>query len=154
MPRKHTVVQGDCIENIAFLYGFFSETVWNHPNNAKLRELRDSAVLKPGDVIVIPDLREKTIDIAAGKRHTFVRRGVPSRFRVELDLGETSIANLEYTLNIDNGTVLYHGTLDNSGRIDHPMPPDSRHAKLTVGEEVFEFDLGHLGLVEEREGII
>jgi hypothetical protein len=154
MPKTHTVVQGDCLEKIAHQYGFFPETIWNHPDNAKLRELRDPAVLLPGDVVVIPDLRVKTVGVAAGQRHRFVRRGVSSRFRVTLDFGERSTANLKYLLDIDNGTALYQGTLDSSSRIDHWIPPASRHAKLTVGEEVFEFDLGHLDPVEERQGVV
>jgi hypothetical protein len=154
MPKTHTVVQGDCLEKIAHQYGFFPETIWNHPDNVKLRELRDPAVLLLGDVVAIPDLRDKTVSVAAGQRHRFVRRGVSSRFRVTLDFGERSPANLKYLLDIDDGSVLYQGTLDSSGRIDHWIPPASGHAKLTVGEEVFEFDLGHLDPVEERQGIV
>jgi len=154
MPKTHTVVQGDCIDKIAYEYGFSPETIWNHPDNAKLRELRDPNVLLPGDVVVIPDLRQKTVGSPTGQRNRFVRRGVSSRFVVTLDFGERSTANLKYLLDIDNGTALYQGTLDRSGRIDHWMPPASRHAKLTVGEEVFEFDLGHLDPVEVRQGVV
>lgn len=154
MPTQHTVVQGDCLENIAFKYGFFPETVWNHSDNADLRERCDPASLLPGDVIVIPDMRRKTFSVSTGRRHRFVRRGVPSWFRVTLDIEDTSLVGLEYTLNIDDGRVQHRGTLAAGGRVEHPMPPDCRHAVFTVGDEVFEFDLGHLDPVETRQGVV
>jgi len=154
MPREYAAVQGDCIENIAYVFGLCPDTVWDHPDNADLREFRNSVVLKPGDAVTIPDLRQETVDVAPSQRHRFRRRGVPSMFRVALSFGETSTAGLDYTLSIDNGVVFYRGTLDGSGRVEHPMPPDSRRAKLTVDEQVFEFDLGHLLPISERQGVV
>ena len=154
MPREYAAVQGDCVENIAYAFGLYPDTVWDHPDNADLRESRDSVVLKPGDVVTIPDVRQETVDVAPDQRHRFRRRGVPSMFRVALDLGETPIEGLDYTLSIDNGAAFYRGKLDGTGRIEHPMPPDSRHAKLTVEEQVFEFDLGHLLPISERQGAV
>ncbi len=154
MSKEHTVEQGDCIDKIAYEYGFLPETIWNHSANAKLRELRDPNVLLPGDVVVIPDVRKKTVTATTEKRHRFVHRGVISRFRVTLDLSDESLSDVKYLLDIDNRTVLYQGTLDERGLIDHPIPPTSSHAKLTVGEEVFEFDLGHLDPVEAPQGLV
>ncbi len=154
MSKEHTVEQGDCLEKIADQYGFFPETIWDHSDNAKLREIRDPNVLLPGDVVVIPDVRPKAVMAATEKRHRFVRRGIVSRFRVELDLSERDLSGVKYLLDIDNSAVLYQGTLDNSGLIDHPIPPASSHARLTVGEEVFEFDLGHLDPVDTRQGLV
>jgi N-acetylmuramoyl-L-alanine amidase len=59
MP-SHTVKQGDCISSIAHETGFFWETLWNHPDNAKLKQLRKNPnALLPGDVVSIPDQRVK-----------------------------------------------------------------------------------------------
>ena len=49
MPQ-YTVRQGDSIASIAFDHGFRWETIWQHPNNAGIRELRENPyVLHPGD---------------------------------------------------------------------------------------------------------
>jgi N-acetylmuramoyl-L-alanine amidase len=59
MPN-HNVVQGDCVLSIAEQYGFFWETVWNHPSNAELKKKReDPAILYPGDVVFVPEKRLK-----------------------------------------------------------------------------------------------
>jgi len=152
MATKHTVEQGDCLEKIAHQYGFTPATIWDHPDNTRLREDRDPGVLAPGDVVVIPDPRLKTVTAAPAKRHTFVHKGVVSRFRVSLDLGDRDLSGVKYLLDIDDRTALYQGTLDDKGLVDHPIPPDAKHAELTLGDEVFQFDLGHLDPVLERTG--
>lgn len=152
MAIKHTVEQGDCLEKIAHQYGFDPTTIWDHPDNAALSQRRDPSVLAPGDVLVIPALCKKMITAGPAIRHRFVRKGVVSRFRVNLDLGDVDLSGVKYLLDIDDRAALYQGTLDGECLIDHPIPPDSKHAELTVGEEMFQFDLGHLDPVEERAG--
>ena len=59
MATSHVVTQGEHLSQIAKRYGFRdSRTVWDHPDNAALRERRPSPnVLLPGDVIQIPAKR-------------------------------------------------------------------------------------------------
>ena len=50
--KHHTVQQGESVESIAHAAGHFWDTVWQHPDNAALRQLRRSPhVLLPGDVV-------------------------------------------------------------------------------------------------------
>jgi N-acetylmuramoyl-L-alanine amidase len=84
MP-EHTVRDGDCIASIAEQYGIFWQTVWDHPNNASLKQLRkDPNILKSGDTVFVPDLREKWETCATEQRHCFVRKGVPAKLRLRL----------------------------------------------------------------------
>ena len=57
---QHKVAQGDCIESIAAKHGLEPDTIWEHANNASLREKRNgnSFALFPGDVLFVPDLCE------------------------------------------------------------------------------------------------
>jgi len=43
MP-EHQVQQGDCINSIGLQYGFFPNTLWNHPDNAELKSLLETGL--------------------------------------------------------------------------------------------------------------
>src|SRR5258708_39125129 len=100
MPLTHIVEQGDTIPSLAFQYGMFSDTLWNHSENSSLRKLRkDPNVLLPGDKVFVPDKKLKQVDKADGARYRFKRRGVPMKFRVQLlDKDRKPRANLKYSL--------------------------------------------------------
>lgn len=84
MNKTHTVRKGDCIESIAKKYGFFPDTLWNHAENRKLHDLRkDPGALLPGDVVVVPDLKQKNVTGNTEQRHSFRRKGIPARMRIK-----------------------------------------------------------------------
>ena len=157
MPKIHVVQAGECIDSIAFAYGFFPETVWDHPDNQELRDLReDPNVLLAGDRVSIPDLRRKTEARATNQRHVFRRKGVPARFRMQLlDRGEPR-ADLAYTLVIDGG-VTREGVTDAEGVLDVSLPPNAMHGLLTLApgedEEQIELSLGRLDPISEEQGV-
>jgi len=73
MPT-YTIQEGDCVSSIASKAGFLWTTVWNHANNASLKQLRtDPNVLNPGDQIFIPDLTPKVLPKPTEQRHKFVK---------------------------------------------------------------------------------
>lgn len=78
MAQYHTVEQGEHLPLIAQLYGFASyKTVWEHDQNASLRETRKNPnILQPGDTVFIPDKEIKTVDVDGGKSF---------KFRVKID---------------------------------------------------------------------
>ena len=78
MAIDHVVKQGEGIESIAFANGWFPDALWNHPSNEELAKKRATGhVLLPGDVVHVPDLRPKSIEVPTGGRHRFQRKGVP-----------------------------------------------------------------------------
>lgn len=85
MPNEHTVAPGECISSIAFQHGFFWETLWEHGDNAELKEKRkDPNVLHPGDVVMIPDLTLKEESCATEQVHEFRLKGVPARLNIQV----------------------------------------------------------------------
>jgi Putative peptidoglycan binding domain len=153
MPRKRTVVQGECISSLAFEHGFFPDTIWNDDGNAKLREERgDPNVLRPGDVVLIPDLRVKEVSGPTGQRHRFRRRGVPETLKIQLLCDGEPIANEKYLLTVDGDA--HEGTTDAAGRLQQLIPPDAREASVRIsrtGQEL-PLQLGHLDPIEDVAG--
>ena len=130
----HVVQRGDSIESIAFALGYAPQTLWDHPDNHALREARrDGNVLLQGDRLTIPAKEITSTMCATGKRYTFRRRGVPSRFRLRLLEDDRPRADVPFTLLVDRTTQ--RGRTDADGKIDVPIPPNASRGTLTVGEE-------------------
>src|SRR5688572_30652267 len=156
MPKQHQVQPGECISSIAFDNGFFPDTLWNLSANAGLRNKRkDPNVLSPGDVVVIPEKREKTETIGTGSEHRFRLRGVPALFRLQMfDENEKPMSNQSFTIVID-GNLRRSGTTDSQGVLSVPLPPKAGAAVLTIGPEQAEFHLefGRLQPITEIAGV-
>ena len=154
MAKTHRVRAGECISSIAVDYGFFPATIWNHDNNAELRELRDPNVLHPGDEVFIPDREIRTEIGATDQRHSFTRKGVPAKFRMQICNGTEPRPNIDFKLVIDGGTEIT-GKTDEEGVINVYIPPKARSGKLHIGadEQIIDVYFGHLAPVEEDEGI-
>jgi hypothetical protein len=84
MAKNHKVGVDECISSIAFEHGFYWETLWNHPNNANLKnERKDPNILDPDDVVHIPDLRLKEVTKPNEQDHKFKLKGlVKLRLRI------------------------------------------------------------------------
>src|SRR6202022_151085 len=99
MPTQHTVQQGDCFSNIAEQYGFPWKTLWNHPENADLKQSRkDPNVLYPGDTVNVPDKELKEEPRGVDARHKFKKKGEPTHIKIRLLLDDEPRAGLRYQL--------------------------------------------------------
>jgi len=161
MPKVHTVRRGDCLASIAAEHGFFVDTLWNLQENATLRGKRLSPyVLQEGDEVFVPDLRLRSEAVVTGRRHRFRRRGVPEKLRIQLhrlvDGAQKPRAALPYRIALDgDDDGGWSGTTDADGWIDEWIPPDARHARITLGqpvEEILEVRLGGLPPADSEEG--
>lgn len=158
-----TVQKGDCISSIANRSGHFWKTLWEHPDNAAIRDARKSPnILLPGDRLTVPHLREKQQDCATDQLYRFVRKGEPARLRIRVmqepedppmdgsGALEEPRASQDYLLDIDG--KVRNGTTDGDGWIDETIPCDAQHGKLTIGPDRFEVEI-HLGHLDPEDDI-
>ena len=151
----YVVKQGDCMNSIAYRYGFFWETLWDLSENSELKRAReDPNVLLADDRVTIPELRRKEEPGATEEHHRFRRKGIPPKLRMQVcQLGEPR-AGAKFRLVIDREEQ--DGMLDNEGRFEVYIRPDATYAKLYVGEEEdedeYDLRLAHLDPVDTLRG--
>jgi len=161
MPRIHKVILGECLSSIGFETGFFPQTLWELPENAALREKRESPnILCEDDEVYIPDLRVKQQTAAVNRRHRFKRKGIPEILRVRfLDERLEPRAGLAYELKI--GGLLRQGETDEGGWLDEWIPPDAMEASILIRdetgetpvEEKYDIRLGRLNPSKDPDGV-
>jgi hypothetical protein len=150
----HIVKQGDSLTSIADQYGFFWQTLWNHPRNSQLKAQRQNPnILMAGDQVFIPAKRLKDEPSETGKAHRFRVRGTPARLNLRLkDAYGQPRAGIQYTLKVDDQT--FSGRTDGDGKLSHVIPPSALKAQLRLetGEQ-WNLDLGHINPVEYLSGV-
>ena len=156
--KEHRARAGDCFTSIAYEHGFFWQTLWDHEDNAALKEQRkDPFTLIAGeDLVRIPDLRLKEEACATEKRHTFRRRGVPAKLRLRLLQSDGQPrANEEYFFEVEGKMVSTAKTTDGDGRLEELIPPNARRGRLLLqgGAEVHQLSLGELPPADTIAGL-
>lgn len=155
MPKIITARRGDCFINICKQEGFDWETVWDHPENRRLRQERKKLnILKKGDRVYIPDLELKEFSAQTEQRHTFVVRNRSVNFTLTLlNLGEPR-ANEKYILKI-GGLAHCSGQTDETGTLTATIPPKARYGLLLLGEEREEIKInfGYVDPIDEISGV-
>ena len=156
-----TLAQGDCLSSLAIRHGFAPETVWQHGENAKLRERRvDPNALLPGDQLFVPEIEEKHEPVETDTVKTFKLSVGPLRLRVRLTRHGEPRAGEAYRLEYDQGSE-FEGETDGDGFVDQPLPISATSAILRMvssegeGEEQeqYELALGHLDPHDELSGV-
>jgi N-acetylmuramoyl-L-alanine amidase len=156
-PGVHIVKQGEWISKLAKWYGIADwNRIWDHPQNAKLREERSSPdILYPGDRVFIPAIEIKEVPRDTDKHHKFRLKGGVINFRMTVyDSDKTPRPNVPYTFSVHPkpGTVVA-GQTNGDGKIEQRIPRDARHALLKIDEQEIEIRLGELDPIETISGI-
>ena len=156
MP-EYIVKQGDCINSIAYEFGFFPKTIWDYPNNSSLKNLRkDPSILYVGDKVFIPEKTIKLISVNCDIRARLKLNGVPARLRlIFLNFKGEPFANSPYKLEVDGKII--EDTLDSEGLLDISISPSAKKATIFIGNKLdeirYELNLGYLNPLETISGV-
>ena len=155
MPINRTVEQGECISSIAEESGFFWQTIWNHADNAELKQLRkDPNALLEGDLVVVPDKTPKEESCATEQKHKFKKKGTPAKMKIRLTLDDQPRKNESYKLCIDGKWV--EGKTDGDGYLVETIPPNAKEGELRVGSgesmDIFQLAFGTLDPADAESG--
>jgi hypothetical protein len=145
---------GDSIPSIAHDAGHFWETLWNHPENAELKAKRKNPnILAPGDEVTVPPIRVKDFSCATDARHSFIRKGIPAKLKMQLFLLGEPRSNERYALILDGKVI--NGKTDADGNLEHFIKPNSKGGvlKLNGGKEVYPIRVGHLNPIDTISGV-
>jgi hypothetical protein len=156
MPEQYEVQQGDCITSIAFEKGLYWETLWNHADNASLKEKRkDPNVLLAGDIVVIPDQQLKEVTAACEQKHRFKLKGVPAKIKLQMLVDNQPRKNEPYRINIDGEWRT--GKTDGQGFIKQSIPNGLQSAILVIGppdsEETINLKFGTVDPLDTDGGV-
>jgi len=150
---KHRVKLGDCMESIAYQYGFTCQSLWSLTDNAQLKKLRKNPnLLFPGDIVVIPPLEIRQIEVSMNSQHLFKRKGLPNKINIQLLDNGTPFKNEDYKLLVDE--QMFSGTTDVNGEIKLSVPLNATQGHLTLIDSgrKFNLEIGSLGPINELTG--
>ena len=154
MAHVIKAVQGETIPHLAEQYEIRDwYRIWDAPQNAELRAIRDPMILAPGDNVFIPDPEPKSVSARAGStvRYTVKRRKpVFLRLVVHGVDGKELPKGTWFTLEV--GTLRIRHQLDEGGLLVVEVPYSESRATLYIDNYEYELDLGHLDPIETVRG--
>lgn len=153
MPKMQ-ISQGQSIPSVAKDNGFFWETLWNHPENASLKEKRKNPnVLLEGDEVFVPEKELKEVTKPTEAKHKFKRKGDPLKFRLQLLMMGKPRKNEDYVLVIDGKQI--QGKTDGEGKLEATIPGNATGGtiKLRGGKEEYPVRIGHLDPIDTVSGV-
>jgi hypothetical protein len=155
MPKQHSVQQGESLSLLADKYGLSSTTLWEDPANSDLKSRRpDPNALLAGDIVSIPDMAIKSIEVGCDKKHSFKRLGVPATFVLQLfDVLEPR-ANVNYSLVVDG--EIKKGKTDAEGILKEFVPVNAKKGELILESADnlrVDIEFGHLDPLSEISGV-
>lgn len=158
---NHVVSAGEGLSEIAERHGLFWQTIWNHPDNAALRDAgRQPEVLMPGDRVAIPARRVRSETCETGQIHRFRRKGIPAKVVVNaLDHAGRPLVGKRYELVV--GPQTHTGMTGDGGRIEAWIAASARTAVLRIwfaqpdlpATYTYALELGYLDPVETLRGL-
>jgi N-acetylmuramoyl-L-alanine amidase len=156
MSTIYTVQQGDHMSSIAEMFALRSYgTIWNHPQNARLKSLRQNPnVLYPGDRVYIPDVQEKHELRGTDASHKFEVASTKLHLKIVIDFPYgPPRANERCQLRVD-GIRYPVSTTDGSGSVDQIIPASSKHGTLKLQDIEVDMRVGELDPVDTPTGQI
>lgn len=162
-PPPHEVKQGECIAKLAFNYGLAPDTIWNHPENAKLKaDRKELHILNSKDVVFIPPKTLKKISVNAGEQIALQQQSALEKLRIRfLHYDDTPRTELPFLVSIKTSKndvwPNAQGKTDAAGFVIVDVPPNAVFAEILLGEgegqEIHEFNLGFVDPIDTVSGV-
>jgi hypothetical protein len=132
VATMHVTPEGETIVSLAEQTGHYWQTLWNDPANAELKAARKNPnVLRAGDRVNIPPLRQKQEACVTGGVHRFRRKGVPVKIAFQLRTSSgLKFAGTRYELSV--GERVYSGTTGPEGELEEWVAPVATRGRLVV----------------------
>lgn len=150
------VQQGESAMTIAAKHGLEVATLWDHPNNAELKNKRkDPNVLNPGDRIFVPGITGNEVEVANEQTHTFEVKSLKTKLKLVLEENDKKLSHVKYLLKVDNTRI--EGRTKGDGSLEHPVPVMATSAELVLDpggpkERIYAIQLASLDPAEEVSG--
>lgn len=97
--KPYVIRQGDYLLKLSHLLGFDADQVWDDGKNAELKANRkDPSMLKPGDIVFIPDEPKKKLRLNAKEANAYVARVPRVSVSVALAMDGQPIKGEKYVL--------------------------------------------------------
>ena len=131
--KPHVIRQGDYLLKLAHLKGFDADEVWNDGKNAELQKARkDPSMLKPGDILFVPDEPRKRLKLNAKQANAFVARVPSVKIAVVIAHDGEPLKNAKYVVEgLGDDTEL---TTDGEGKVELQAPVHAREVTLRFVE--------------------
>lgn len=133
MPTTHVVQPGECCATLAKRYGLVGwKPIVALGANAELFARRTNPhVLKPGDVVEVPDPEPRVFEGATDQRHAFVFAPNPTKLRLVLRRPDgTPLDGVRFALRVGDDAL--DGTTGGDGVIEHPVDPMETAGTLSL----------------------
>jgi N-acetylmuramoyl-L-alanine amidase len=160
---RYVVKAGDSLSLIARKFGFMDyKTIYNHPENAAFKEKRPNPnLISPGDVIIIPEKKQKTAQVQVGGSVKITVKCQRQILRLRLVSGDSALKNETYSLYIKGSgsmpELLIEGKrTDSDGIMEEEIPSEyleAGSAEIVSGGIHFTVLLGGLDPIEKISGI-
>lgn len=148
---NYTVVSGDCLSGIAKRFGFQDyQTIYNHPDNSSFKVKRPNPnLIYPGDIIVIPDKSQKSVNVAVGSSSTIKIKRQKQLLRVKMSTHGEPLKDAPFTLFIKgrNGIADYKiegKKTDGQGVIAEKIPTEYIKETGETSAEIIIYGIPYL----------
>jgi Putative peptidoglycan binding domain len=163
VPVKHVVASGEHLGVIARQFGYENFSVlWEHPENAALKELRkDPLQLAPGDVVFVPDRVQLVFNRATDSSHDFKVHVDTMVLKLRLlDQDGEPRKNRPVTLRVetrDTGAASTQAAAqqqtDADGNLNIEIASHVTSGSIEVDGEVFDLAIGGLDPIDTESGV-
>jgi len=163
VTANYIVKPGEHLGHVAARFGFENFSVlWNHPQNAELKQKRESPlVLEPGDEVFIPDRVELVFSRATASSHDLQVHIDRVRLNLRfLDLQNKPRAGVKVILSVDRpetGAASSARTqtlsTNGDGKVDTTTTTTASVGEATIDDLEYELRIGALDPIESKNGV-